>query len=76
MSRIETCLLHPVPGSAIAAARDFGIDLSLVAASLRRTPEERLKDLQEVMDWHGQIRGAARQAHGQTTRGADRSISE
>ena len=76
MTRIEACLLHPVPGSAIAAARDFGIDLSLLAARLRRTPEERLQDLQEVMGWHKQIRGAARKAHGQARRGADRSSSK
>ena len=76
MNRTEARLFHPAPGSAIAAARNFGIDLSLLAVRLRRTPEERLKDLEEAMAWHEQIRGAIRKAHGQAARGADPSSSE
>jgi hypothetical protein len=30
---------------------------------LHRTHEQRLLDLQALMDFHGQIRGAARSAH-------------
>jgi hypothetical protein len=36
-------LLHPVPGSKIAEARDFGIDLTQLAENLRYTPAERIK---------------------------------
>jgi len=36
-------LRNPPPGSRAAAAREFGIDLSLMIAQLRRTPEERLR---------------------------------
>jgi hypothetical protein len=39
----EEKLLDPRPGSKIAEARDFGIDLTLLAANLRRTPAERLR---------------------------------
>jgi hypothetical protein len=51
MSRsAEEQLLHPEPGSAVAAARDFGIDLTLLVGRLRLTPEERLEELQRVID--------------------------
>jgi hypothetical protein len=60
MEKFEQRLLHPKPGGAIAAAGDYGIDLSLLAASLRRTPDERLADLQRAMEWFESMRGAAR----------------
>jgi hypothetical protein len=46
---VEEHLLNPPSGSAAAAARDFGIDLTLLIERLRRTPEERLDDLQRAM---------------------------
>lgn len=36
-------LLNPKPGSKIAEARDFGIDLTMLAENLRYTPAERIK---------------------------------
>ena len=39
----EEKLLDPKPGSKIAAARDYGIDLSLVVENLKLTPAERLR---------------------------------
>ncbi|MDM7921309.1 MAG: hypothetical protein QUS14_03335 [Pyrinomonadaceae bacterium] len=39
----EEKLLNPRPGSKIAEARDFGIDLTQLAANLRYTPAERIK---------------------------------
>ena len=41
----EDWLRNPQPGSAAAAARDFGIDLTLVISQLRLTPEERIRRL-------------------------------
>ena len=38
----EQKLLNPKPGSAIAAAREFGIDLTLLVENLRLTPAERI----------------------------------
>jgi len=35
-------LLNPAPGGKIAAARDFGIDLTQLAENLRYTPAERI----------------------------------
>ena len=46
---VEAHLLNPPPGSAAARARDFGIDLTLLIERLKRTPEERLNDLQRAM---------------------------
>lgn len=46
----EMALIDPKPGTAAAAARDFGIDLSLTVSNLRLTPEERIKKLDELRD--------------------------
>lgn len=43
----EMLLIDPKPGTAAAAARDFGVDLSLTVSNLRLTPEERIKKLDE-----------------------------
>lgn len=42
-------MLNPRPGSKIAEARDFGIDLTLIVENLRLTPEQRIKKLQSAM---------------------------
>lgn len=39
----EEKLLHPRPGSKIAEARDYGIDLTQIVENLRLTPAERIK---------------------------------
>jgi hypothetical protein len=46
----EMALIDPKPGTAAAAARDCGIDLSLTVSNLRLTPEERIKRLDELRD--------------------------
>ncbi|MEZ5428146.1 MAG: hypothetical protein R2747_17875 [Pyrinomonadaceae bacterium] len=46
----EEKLLNPRPGSKIAAAQEFGIDLTLLVGQLRLTPEERLNELQSAME--------------------------
>jgi hypothetical protein len=45
----EEKLLNPKPGSKIAAAKEFGIDLTLLVRQLKLTPEERLKELEQEM---------------------------
>ncbi|MGQ0541940.1 MAG: hypothetical protein ACT4O9_08845 [Blastocatellia bacterium] len=45
----EEKLLNPRPGSKIAEARDFGIDLTLIVSKLRKTPQQRIDDLQSAM---------------------------
>lgn len=39
----EEKLMNPTPGSRIAAARDYGIDLTLLIENLRLTPAQRLR---------------------------------
>jgi hypothetical protein len=60
MSTAEERLRNPPRGSRIEAARDFGIDLTLLIERLRKTPEERVRDLQSAINGLGQIRGKAR----------------
>lgn len=56
-SPAEERLRNPPPDSAIARARDFGIDLTLLIERLRLTPEERVLRLQREMMAFDQIRG-------------------
>ncbi|MGI9035173.1 MAG: hypothetical protein ACR2GD_03930 [Pyrinomonadaceae bacterium] len=46
---IEERLLNPKPGSKIAAAKEFGIDLTLLIGTLRLTPNQRVKNMQKSM---------------------------
>jgi hypothetical protein len=46
----EMLLIDPKPGTAAAAARDFGIDLSQTVSNLRLTPEERIRKLDELRE--------------------------
>ncbi len=45
----EEKLLNPKPGSKIAAAKEFGIDLTLLVEQLRLTPDQRIRNLQNSM---------------------------
>ncbi len=41
-------ILDPAPGSALARARDYGIDLTLVLEAVRRTPDEQLARISQM----------------------------
>ncbi|HSP62103.1 MAG TPA: hypothetical protein VLQ90_03880 [Pyrinomonadaceae bacterium] len=56
----ERWLIEPKPGTAAAAARDFGIDLSLTVSNLRRTPEGRIKNLDSQVDGIRELRRSLR----------------
>lgn len=45
----EEKLLNPRPGSKIEAAKEFGIDLTLLVENLRLTPDQRVRNLQKSM---------------------------
>lgn len=51
----EEKLLNPRPGSKIAAAQEFGIDLTLIVSKLRKTPQQRIDDLQSVMRFFAEL---------------------
>lgn len=64
MNRIEEKLLNPPPGSRIEAARAHGVDLTLLIEQLRKTPEERVLDLQRAAEGLEAMRGKARRSSG------------
>ncbi len=53
---------NPRPGSKIAEAKAFGIDLTLNVRRLGLTPTERLEELQSFNRFLEEIRRVARQA--------------
>jgi hypothetical protein len=44
------------PEDPLAAARTYGIDLTLLAANLRRSPEERIRQLDAMLDFARRVR--------------------
>ena len=62
MSRAEERLLNPLPGGRIEAARAHGVDLTLLVECLRKTPEERVRDLQRAVNDIEAVRGKALKA--------------
>jgi hypothetical protein len=69
VTRAEYKLTHPAPGSRIEAARDFGVDLSMLVERLRLPLEERLEDLERVMTDLEEMTGLVR-AHDKAQRNA------
>ena len=59
LARAETRLRNPAAGSRIAAARDFGIDLSLLIEQLRLPPSERARQMLEICRQAEELRGRA-----------------
>ncbi len=69
----EMALIDPKPGTAAAAARDFGIDLSLTVSNLRLTPEQRIKQLDEFQASIKELRKAviSSKRHGRNRTGSE-----
>ena len=69
----EMTLIDPKPGTAAAAARDFGIDLSITVSNLRLTPEERVKQLDDFQASIKQLRKAviSSKRHGRDRTGSE-----
>jgi hypothetical protein len=61
LARAEEWLRNPPPGSKAAAAREYGIDLTLLIENLRLTPEERARKAERISKVVERYRGAARQ---------------
>lgn len=59
-AQIEEKLRHPAPGSAIEAAQQFGVNLTLILERLWLTPAQRVANLQQAMIDLANIRGLAR----------------
>jgi hypothetical protein len=59
----EQRLLDPKPGGRIAAARDYGIDLTLLVENLRLSPEKRIEKLQQAMTAFAELRQTAKRVN-------------
>jgi hypothetical protein len=64
MNSAEERLLNPPPGGRIEAARAHGVDLTLLVERLRKTPEERVRDLQRAAAGLEAVRGQAMRLSG------------
>lgn len=51
----EEKLMNPRQGSKIAAAKEFGIDLTLTASQLHLTPQQRIDNLQSGMKFLAEL---------------------
>jgi hypothetical protein len=58
--RIRDLIRNPPPGSKLAAARDYGIDLTLFLHSLELSPEERLRELDAAQPFLEELSRAAK----------------
>jgi hypothetical protein len=59
LAKAEQRLLNPERGTMIAAAKEYGVDTTLLISQLRLTPDERARKLQRVSTALKKIRGAA-----------------
>jgi len=58
--RLLEMIRNPKPGSKIAAAKEFGIDLTLNVERLGLSPTERLQKLQDFSAFLEEVRRASR----------------
>lgn len=56
--RLLALIAHPPPGSKLASAKEFGIDLTLLLENLAITPTERLQKAFSVAAFHHELRQA------------------
>ncbi len=59
IEKARLLILNPPPNSKIAAAKEFGIDLTLLLRKLMLTPEQRLDELQQTMESFEEFRREA-----------------
>ena len=57
---LRESFLHPAPSSRIAAARDYGVDLGQLYASIRKSPSERLQSAVESARGLAELKAALR----------------
>jgi len=60
--RLRQLIDHPPEGSAIAEARDFGVDLYSILENLKLTPAERFRRAAEETDFVRRLRGSLQKA--------------
>jgi len=60
--RLFELINNPPPGSKLAAAKEFGIDLTLTLRSLAMTPTERSRAMEGALSLVEELERAARRA--------------
>jgi hypothetical protein len=60
LARAEDRLRNPRPGSRIEAAKNYGVDLTLLIEQLRLTPAERVRKPERATEALEKLRGIAR----------------
>ncbi len=68
----EEKLLHTSPGSRIEAAKEFGIDLTLLVENLRLTPAQRLRSNDQAVNDLKRFETAMRKAKQKTLRNSNK----
>ena len=56
--RLIELINNPPPGSKLAAATEYGVDLTLLVRRLELSPTERLEELQSAQEFIRQLREA------------------
>jgi hypothetical protein len=60
--RLIRVLNNPPPGSKLAAAKEYGIDLTLLVRTLEMSPTERLQELSAAQEFFGELRRSMRRS--------------
>jgi len=55
-------ITNPPAGSKLADAKDWGVDLTLLYANLKRTPSERARSFASMVHSYNGLRDAARES--------------
>ncbi len=68
LEKIRQLIMNPRPGSKVAAAKEFGIDLTLTFGQLKKTPQERVEYQQSAMrsldEFKRQVRESRKRKNG------------
>ena len=56
-------LQNPIPGGKVEAAREFGVDLTLLMEQLKVSPAERARRMHALAQTAESVRGAAKPKH-------------
>ena len=59
IARVVNRLLDPIPGGKVEAARDFGIDVTLLVEQIKLSPSERARRMHALAQTAEAVRGAA-----------------
>jgi hypothetical protein len=57
--RLWNLVQSPPPGSKIAAAKEYGVDLTLILRALKQSPAERAEAMHAALEFAEELRNAA-----------------